>query len=331
MELSQPWWLVALAVLPVLAWLRGGRGRAPALRFSSVAAARRVARRRRSRAGAFASFLRLAALALLIGGLARPQRVQAHADVQASGVEILLAVDVSGSMQAMDFEVAGRPVDRLTAVKRVVKRFVRKRPADRIGLVAFAAKPYLVSPLTLDHDWLLERLDSLEIGMIEDGTAIGSALAAATARLRDEKAKSKVVILLTDGVNNAGEIAPETAAEAAAALGIKVYAIGAGTRGKAPMPAVDPFGRRTVVMADVEIDEATLEKVARTTGGAYFRATDTASLERIYDEIDRLEKTEHTLHRYAVRTELFPWLVWPALGLLGIEWLFVRLRLRRLP
>jgi Ca-activated chloride channel homolog len=184
------------------------------------------------------SALRLLVLALLILGLARPQFGRGTTEVDASGIDIVLAVDVSGSMEALDFELAGRPVSRIEVVKQVVSRFIEDRPNDRIGLVAFAGRPYLVSPLTLDHDWLQQRLDQVRIGMVEDGTAIGSAIASSVNRLREQEAKSRIVILLTDGMNNAGKVPPALAAEAAESLGIKVYTIGAGTRGNAPMPVL---------------------------------------------------------------------------------------------
>ncbi|MCI5219357.1 MAG: VWA domain-containing protein, partial [Candidatus Electrothrix sp. LOE2] len=234
----------------------------------------------------------------------------------------------SGSMQAMDFQLRGRNVDRLTVVKAVVKKFIEERPNDRIGLVAFAGRPYMVCPLTLDHDWLQLRLDSLQTGMIEDGTAIGSAIVAGVNRLRDQEAKSRIVILHTDGVNNAGKAAPHTAAEAAETMKIKVYTIGAGRRGVAPMPVEDQFGRKRIIRAQVDIDEKTLGKIAEMTGARYFRATDTESLEKIYEEINAMEATTRKIKHFARYRELFSWLVFAALVLLGVE-LFVSRR--RLP
>jgi Ca-activated chloride channel family protein len=268
---------------------------------------------------------------LAILGLARPALSRTSTEVEASGIDILLAVDVSTSMEARDCRVAGRPVDRLTVVKQVVTRFIEDRPNDRIGLVAFAGRPYLVSPLTLDHEWLLQRLEGLETGMVEDGTAIGSALASGLNRLRDEDAVSKTVILLTDGMNNAGSVSPLTAAEAAETLGIKVYTIGAGTRGEAPIPVRDAFGRERMAMARVDIDEETLAKVAEQTGGRYFRATDTDSLQRIYEEIGRLEKTTRTLKQFHHHDELILWALLPALGLLVLEQILRATWLRRVP
>lgn len=320
-----------LAVLPVLALWKGRHGRAGALRFSTVAVARAVSGHRRTRAGRWLAGLRLLVLALGIVALARPAMSHSSTEVEAEGIDILLAVDVSTSMDARDFEVGGRRTDRLAVVKRVVSQFIEERPDDRIGLVAFAGRPYLVSPLTLDHDWLLERLDSLETGMLEDGTAIGSAIASGANRLREQEAVSKIAILLTDGMNNAGSVAPLTAAEAAKTLGIKVYTIGAGSRGEAPMPVTDAFGRERTVMTQVDIDEETLAEVAATTGGRYFRATDTDSLERIYDEIGRLETTTRTMKQFQHHDELALWLLLPAIALLVLEQLLAATWFRRVP
>ena len=203
------------------------------------------------------------------------------------GVDIVLAVDVSGSMLAEDFTLGNARANRLAVVKSVVRDFVASRPVDRIGLVLFGARAYTQCPLTLDHGWLLQNLERAEVGMIEDGTAIGAGLATAVNRLRASTAKSKLVVLLTDGQQNAGRTTPQTAAEAAAALGIKVYTVGAGTRGMAPFPATDLFGNKVYRPMQVDVDEDTLKKVATATGGRYFRATDTQSLRDIYAEIDR--------------------------------------------
>jgi Ca-activated chloride channel family protein len=319
-------WLLLL--LPVLAFLRSQRGPAPALVFSSISVAREIAGNRKVNPGKFLVWLRLVALGLLIVAMARPQWGNTKTEVEASGIDILLAVDVSGSMQAMDFELKNRPVDRLTVVKAVVKKFIEERPNDRIGLVAFAGRPYMVCPLTLDHDWLQMRLDSLQTGMIEDGTAIGSAIIAGVNRLRDQEAKSRIVILLTDGVNNSGKAAPLTAAEAAETMKIKVYTIGAGRRGVAPMPVEDQFGRKRMIRAQVDIDEKTLGEIAEMTGAQYFRATDTKSLEKIYEEINAMEATTRKIRHFDQYRELFSWLVFAALFLLGVELFISR---RRLP
>ncbi len=320
MRFADPWALWLLATLPLLAWLRGRVGPAPAVVFPSADLVRQAAREvAPSHPGRLRGALRLGALGLLILALARPQQGLGTADVEASGIDIVLAIDVSGSMAALDFQSEGKPGSRLDAVKKVVEDFVAGRPNDRLGLVAFAGRPYLVSPLTLDHDWLVRGLERLRIGLVEDGTAIGSGIASSVNRLRDRRAKSRVVILLTDGVNNSGKVSPLTAADAARALGVRVYTIGAGTRGEAPMPIVDRFGRQRIVMTPVDVDEETLQKVAETTGAKFFRATDTDSLRRIYEEIDQLEKTTETMKHFEEYRELFPWVILGALSLLCLE------------
>ena len=230
----------------------------------------------------------------MIVGLARPQRTHSRTEVTANGIDIVLGLDISGSMQALDFTVDNYRVNRIAVVKSVVSRFIDERPNDRIGLIAFAAAPYIVSPLTLDHDWLQQNLERVNVGIGDDGTAIGSAIAAAVNHLRTTTAKSKVVILLTDGVNNSGKISPLAAAEAARALGVKVYTIGVGVRGKAPIPVRDETGNIHVVMANVDVDEKTLQAVANETGGQFYRATDTDSLQKIYEQINRYEKSAQT-------------------------------------
>jgi Ca-activated chloride channel family protein len=278
------------------------------------------------------SALRLGAAICLIGALARPQGGIAATRVFAEGIDIVLAVDVSSSMLAEDFTLDGKRANRLAAVKAVVTDFVSRRGGgDRIGLVLFAARPYTQCPLTLDHGWLQKNLERAEIGMIEDGTAIGSALAAAVGRLEASDAKSKIIILLTDGQNNAGKVKPLTAAEAAKALGYRVYTIGAGTKGLAPFPARDLFGNRVYQPMSVDIDETTLREIAKTTGGRYFRATDTENLQNIYAEIDTLEKSPHEGLHFKEYRELYPWLLIPGVLLLGIEVVLGRTVLRVLP
>ena len=328
LRFAHPDLLWLLALLPLLTLLRGRSGPAPALLFSTTSVVRTIAGARRVRPGRLSGLLRLATLALLILALAGPQLGNTTSEVKASGIDILLAVDVSGSMEALDFTLDGEPASRLDVVKSVVARFIEQRPNDRIGLLAFAGRPYMVCPLTLDHDWLRQRLDSLQTGMIEDGTAIGSAIAAGANRLHKSRAKSRVMILLTDGMNNGGKIAPVTAAETAETLGIRIYTIGAGTRGEAPMPVTDRFGRRRLVRMQVDIDEKTLSRVAEMTGARYFRATDTRSLEKIYSEINKMETTTRTRQHFSNYQELFAWPLLAALLLLGLELAVSR---RRLP
>ncbi|MCB1063326.1 MAG: VWA domain-containing protein [Verrucomicrobiae bacterium] len=330
-QFSHPELLFLLLLLPVIALLKGKAGGVASLRFPSVAAAREAGGKPRGRAGGWLAALRLLALAALIIGLARPQLGRGTTEVDASGIDILLAIDVSGSMEALDFELNGERANRLEVVKQVVKQFVDERPNDRIGIVAFAGRPYLVSPLTLDHEWLVKRLEEVRIGQVEDGTAIGSAIVSASNHLKDQDSKSRIVVLLTDGMNNAGAANPTTAAEAAKAIGIKIYTVGAGNRGQAPMPVKDQFGRRRLQMVEVDIDEKTLKEVAAETGGQYFRATDTASLEQIYSAINQLETTKRKLKKYEDVGELFLYALLPGLFFLGVERFLGETRLRRLP
>src|SRR6185503_17907368 len=275
--------------------------------------------------------LRSLVVALVAFAMARPQAGAAATQVHREGVDVVLAVDISGSMLAEDFELPSGRASRLDVVKSVVKDFVEARPEDRVGLVLFAARAYTQCPLTLDHGWLRQNLDRAQIGMIEDGTAVGAGIATAVNRLRASTAKSKFVVLLTDGQQNAGRITPQTAAEAAAALGIKVYTVGAGTRGMAPFPVRDLFGNKVYRPMQVDVDEATLQKVADTTGAKYFRATDTQSLRDVYTEIDKAEKTRFEAPEYADYRELYPWALWPALVLLGLELVLADTVLRKIP
>jgi Ca-activated chloride channel family protein len=319
MTFAHPQLLWLLLALPVLAVLHARRGQRAAVRYPSVAVAQLVGRTARARAGRWLPYVRLPAAALLIVALARPQTSHASTNVTASGVDMMLALDVSGSMQALDLRLDGERADRLKVVKSVVAKFIDARSNDRMGIVAFAGRPYLISPLTLDHDWLQKNLDRIAIGSVEDGTAIGSALAASVNRLRQSDAKSKVVILLTDGVNNAGSVSPALAAQAAAAVGVRVYTIAVGAEGRAPIPVVDDAGRRRIVMGQVDVDEQTLRGIAQTTGGAFYRATDTDSLQAIYARIDALEKTTRSVKHFEHREERFAWAAFPGLALLLAE------------
>jgi Ca-activated chloride channel family protein len=328
----QPEWLWLLALLPVVMMLRGRRGPVATIEFSDVGLAREVARRSRARIGGWVWLLPLLAAALMIVGLARPQRGHSRTEVTANGIDIVLGLDVSGSMQALDFLVDGRRVNRIEVVKSVVSKFIDERPDDRVGLIAFAGAPYLVSPLTLDHDWLQQNLERVSTAVgNEDGTAIGSAIAAGVNRLRTTNAKSKVMILLTDGMNNTGKISPLAAAEAARALGVKIYTIGVGVRGMAPIAVKDQAGNTHLVMDKVDVDEKTLEAVARETGGTFYRATDTDSLHKIYEQINRLEKTASTVQKFEHYDELYSWALIPCVAFLGLGLGLQHSRFRRLP
>jgi len=327
----QPEWLWLLALLPAVLLLRGRSGAVAAIEYSDVGIARKVARAARSRAGRWVWLLPILAAALMIVGLARPIIGHGRTLITANGIDIVLGLDVSGSMQALDFKLADRRVNRIEVVKSVVSKFVDERPDDRIGLIAFAGKPYLVSPLTLDHDWLQQNLERITVAGADDGTAIGSAIAAGVNRLRGTPAKSKVIILLTDGMNNTGKISPMAAAEAAKAMGVKVYTIGVGVRGEAPIPVKDQFGNSRLMMAKVDVDEKTLQAVAAETGGMFYRATDTDSLQKIYEQINALEKTAQTAQRFEHTEELFRWALFPAVALLGLGFGLEHTRYRRLP
>ncbi|UCD82937.1 MAG: VWA domain-containing protein [Desulfobacterales bacterium] len=274
--------------------------------------------------------VRAACLILLVLTAARPQLYNVSREIRSPGVDIIMCLDTSGSMQALDFKLDDEPVSRLTAVKKVVRDFIQKREIDRIGLVVFGEEAFTQAPLTLDKGLLLGLVEKMTIGMAGDRTAIGSALAIGGKRLKDIKAASKILILLTDGRHNAGELSPEQAAEAVRALGVKIYTIGVGGKGPAPFKVQSLFGTR-IVHRQVDLDEATLKKIADVGGGKYFRATDTEGLAQIYDIIDRAEKTEVKVKEFFHYRELYPYFLIPALILLGLEILLKSTVLRTVP
>ncbi len=331
MTFAHPYFLLLLLLLPVLAWLQGKRGQNSAFLYSSVQLVKPLSGLKRSRAGRMLLILRWLSLALFIIALAQPRLIKGESSSRASGIDIVVAVDLSSSMAAEDFELNNKRVNRLAIAKDVLHKFIDNRPADRIGLVAFAGRAYIASPLTLDHDFLRQNLDRLYLGMIEDRTAIGSGLASALNRLRDLKSKSKIVILMTDGQNNAGKVPPLTAAEVALTLKVKVYTIGVGTRGTAPTPYVNQFGQKAYQQVPVDIDEETLTKMADRTGGKYFRADNSDSLRKIYSEIDRLEKTEVDVKKYRQYEELFAWVILAGLVVLLLELILSQTVWRKLP
>ncbi len=332
MTFGHPYFLLLLLLLPFLAWLKGMRGQPPAFVYSSVQLVRGILNVSRTRSGMFLTALRWLILALLIAALSQPRLTKSETKINASGVDICVALDMSGSMMSEDFTVGLERVSRIAMAKQVLKSFVAKRPNDRIGLVVFATQAFIATPLTLDHDFLLQNIDRLELGNIDDSrTAIGSALSAALNRLRDLKSKSKIIILMTDGQNNSGKLAPLTVAEAAQKLGVKVYTIGVGMRGMAPMP-VYMGGRKVGYQQEpVDIDEDTLQKIAQMTGGKYYRADNSERFQAIYSEIDKLEKTEVEMKKFSHHRELFAWLITPGLGLLMLEILLRHTIWRRLP
>ena len=328
MRFANPYllWLLAL-IVPMIAYyiyrtLQGGA----AIRISSVAGVRNAPRTLRYWLRHVPFVLRMAAVALLIVALARPQDVEEQSRTNAEGIDIMLAIDVSSSMLARDFTP-----DRLSAAKEVAGEFIADRYGDRIGIALFAGEAFTQSPLTTDKSTLQTLLARVRSGIIEDGTAIGNGLATAINRLRESEAKSKVIILLTDGVNNRGEIAPLMAADIAADMGIKVYTIGVGTLGQALYPAMDMFGNMTFQMMDVEIDEKTLEEIATRTEGLYFRATDKQKLKQIYDQINTLEKSKVEITDMTIYHERFVELLVLAMALLLAEFLLDRIILKRIP
>ena len=270
--------------------------------------------------------LRCVAIALIIIALARPQDVEHHSQTTSEGIDIVLAIDVSGTMLARDLKP-----DRITVAREAAGNFIVDRRGDRIGIVVFAGEAYTQSPLTTDQTTLLTMLGQVESGLIEDGTAIGTGLATALNRLRESEAKSKVVILLTDGVNNRTTIAPLTAAEIAKKLGVKVYTIGIGTRGTAPYPVQDMWGNISYQQMPVEIDEQTLREIAEMTGGEYFRATDKGTLAEVYERINQLEKSEVEVTEFTTYDERFLVYLLAALAALVLEFVIGQLWLKRIP
>lgn len=331
MHFNSPWVLILLPVAVVLFIVSIRTDGAPAFSFSNEELVRGLKKTWKVKLSRSMVLLRLAALLLIIVALSRPQLMLQESKIESEGIDIVLAIDTSTSMLAEDFELGGKRANRLDVVRDVVRDFISNRMTDRIGIVAFASRAYTVSPLTLDYGWLMQNLERVKIGMIEDGTAIGSGLSSALNRLKDSEAKSKLVILLTDGRNNAGRISPVTAAEAAGALDIRVYTIGAGTKGLAPYPAKDIFGNRVYRQVKIAIDEETLRKIAKKTGAQYFRATDTESLRHIYDEINGMEKTIVEEKGYREYKELFNLFLIPGLLLLVLEILLNNTVFRRIP
>jgi Ca-activated chloride channel family protein len=322
--------LLLLVVLLALGWklFRSRAGHA-SMTFSDTRIFRSIPPGLAVRLRHLPTALRVIGLLLLVVAFARPQSLFQEQEVLTEGIDIMLAVDVSGSMRTEDF----RPKNRLIVAKDVVSQFVRGRPGnDLLGLVAFAANAYTRCPLTLDYGVLLDQLERTDFATREeDGTAIGMGLATATARLRDARGKSKVIILLTDGRNNRGQIDPQTSARLAQALGIKVYTIGVGKEGEAPYPIDDPLMGRRYIMVSADIDEDTLKQIADATGGQYFRATDSRSLKAIFERIDRMERTEIKVHNYTRQTERFAAFLYPGAILIGLELLIGATIMKRIP
>jgi len=323
--------LIVLVFIPLVIFATSRRRTDPYFIFSSQELVEGLKPTFRQRLNKLPILLRSAALVLIVLALARPQSVSEGTRTISEGVDIVLGLDTSTSMLAEDFRVGSARINRFDLVKDVVKEFIKKRKDDRVGIVAFAARAYTVCPLTTDYAWLNENLDRVRVGMIEDGTAIGSAIASAVNRLRTSKTKSKIVVMLTDGVNNAGTISPLVAAEAARALKIKVYTVGVGTKGLSPYPFKDMYGRTVYQNIPIEIDEEVLKKIADITGAKYYLASDSETLRRIYDDIDRLERSNIEHLGYREYGELFYYFLIPGLVLLGLEILLANTLFLRVP
>lgn len=327
LSFAYPYVLWFLLVIPAMIFWHyfKGRKREPGINYSYLKFLDGVSSNWKEKLKDVPIFLRAAALTFMIIALARPQTFSSGENIYAEGIDISLVLDISGSMLAEDL----RP-NRLESAKNVIDKFIEGRVSDRIGLVVFSRYAFTQCPLTVDYNVLRNLLSEIKSGMIEDGTAIGNALANGTNRLKDSEAKSKIIILLTDGVNNAGEVDPLTAVEIAKNYGIRIYTIGVGTRGEAPYPVQTPFGIR-YQMVPVEIDEALLKNIAESTGGQYFRATDNRTLNEIYNKIDKLEKTKVEVTSYQSAAELY--YGWLKIGLLLIllELILSKTIFRRLP
>src|SRR2546428_11801346 len=337
---ARPWLLLLLLAIPLLAYLRGKRGPAAALTFSSTATLRAIGKQSAARVGKLLRALIFATLAIFVIALARPQLGKSLTQVEASGIDIMLVLDVSGSMLIKDFTIGGEEATRLDAIREVTRKFIEGRPNDRIGIIAFGGRPYVVSPMTLDHDWLLQNLERVRIGLVEDGTAIGSAMAVAANRLNDKRSKSRALVLLTDGENNAGKIPPNTAAEAVKALHVKLYAIGIGTNGNAPYPmfdlrtgnpVTDALGNVLYRIARESFNEAGFKEVAKIAEGQFYRATDTKSLEAIYRDIDKMERSTVSVKKYQQYRDLFSLCIMSGCGLLIGQILLAQTIWKKLP
>lgn len=324
---AYPWVLYFLAIIPLIAiwyWFKKRKNQA-SITYSSIGIFRDLTPTFRERLRFLPDMLRLIAIGLLIIALARPQTFLSGENVYTEGIDISMVLDISGSMLAEDLKP-----NRLEAAKNVMDEFISARTSDRIGLVVFARDAFTQCPLTIDYSVLRNLLFQIKSGMIDDGTAIGNAIANGVNRLKDSNAKSKVVILLTDGVNNAGEVDPVSASEIAKTFGVRIYTIGVGTRGEAPYPVQTPFGTR-YQMIPVEIDENILKEIANTTGGKYFRATNNTALANIYKEIDSMEKAKVEITSYRNASEMFYGWLGAGLLLILLEFTLSKTVFRKLP
>jgi len=331
MRFQDPWLFIFIPIVLAALFFAQRKVKTPGIRFSNGELLTGLPKSFKIKLSEHIIFLRAISSLLIILALARPQLVLEELKIKTEGIDIVLTVDVSSSMLAEDFIIGTSRVSRIDAAKAVIKDFVRGRKSDRIGMVSFAAKAYMVCPLTLDYDWLLTNLERVNVGMIEDNTALGSGLSSALNRLKESSTKGKAAILLTDGRNNAGRITPGEAAAAAKALKIKLYTIGMGSKGPAPYPGKDLFGNKIYRSINLDMDEDLLNRIASETEAKYFRAMDMTSLREIFKEIDRLEKAPIVEKVYYVREELFHRFLIPGLILLGLEVILRRTILRRIP
>ncbi|MBF0504543.1 MAG: VWA domain-containing protein [Candidatus Omnitrophica bacterium] len=318
-EFKTPLVLLLIPVLLAIVYFDHKRRQSSSFRFSSLSLIGQLESTWRLRWSFVPFLLRVLVLVLLLVALAGPRKLLAVSKLNTEGIDIVLALDVSGSMSAEDYVVNGQRISRLGIIKKTVEDFIEQRKTDRLGLIVFGSQAYTVCPLTHDHDWLLENLRQVRLGVIQDSTAIGSGIATSLLRLKNSKAKSRVIVLLTDGVNNSGKILPLDAAKMAQALGIKIYTIAAGTKGIVPVPVTDAFGNHYYENAQFDLDEDSLKKIADMTGGQYFRAADTDSLRQIYHQIDMLEKTKSEEKGYKLYEPTFGFFVIAALLLLALE------------
>ena len=319
-RLADPVWLAAAVLLPLIVWIRG-RARVPVLLVPFAAAWHRSSL---TAASNWTAGLALSGILLVILALARPQRVEDKREIRSQGYDIILAVDLSGSMLSEDYEKDGERINRLQAIKPVIQAFIERRPSDRIGVVLFSSKAYTLAPLTTDHAWLARQLERVKIGLIKDGTAIGDALGVALTRLDQAareaggKRKGAFIVLLTDGANNMGALTPMQSAQLAKARGIPIYTIGAGKDGRVPFPIFDETGKKvSYTWIEADLDEGALKDIAETTGGRFFRAADTGTIESAFTSIDASQKIEFQAKSYLLTTELFPWRAVPGLALFG--------------
>lgn len=326
---ANPWVLLLLLLLPLWLWARISPRLIPALHFPSSQALIDLPRTWPRRLHWIPHVLANLGMTLLIVALARPQQGLQQRIVKTDTVDIVLVIDVSTSMEAIDFSEQGNQTNRLDAVKDVAREFVAAREGDRLALIAFAGQPFTLSPLTRDHAWLLDRLDTMDTRQMPDGTAIGTALASAVNRLRQSEADTRLVLLLTDGVNNAGDVDPLNAARLAETLGIRTYVIGAGSNGPVLFPARDPFGRTVMQRVNIPIDDKTLQAIADTTGGRYYRVRNREEMFEGFKEIDEFERTEIELTEYTLFEERFAPFALAGLALLLLERILSATRLGR--